>query len=115
MIGRFAILNIGSVKILVIRNEENRFYISTEELYDINDIPHRAVGHGGHDKLLAEASLKKDANVTKQISNLYLSMHLTSQEKKIKNKRGLISKAIFEMNYRFQVNLIDLQTRSVRK
>ncbi|KAK5640305.1 hypothetical protein RI129_011116 [Pyrocoelia pectoralis] len=104
---RFAILNIGSVKKLVARSEDNiKYYIPAEELYDVIDAAHRAVGHGGRDRLLAETSLKY-ANVTKQMINLYLSMCVTCQEKKTKKKRGLVSKPILhsEMNSRCQFSL----------
>ncbi|KAK5641011.1 hypothetical protein RI129_009558 [Pyrocoelia pectoralis] len=87
-IKRFVILNIGSVKKLVARSEDNiKYYIPAEELYDVIDAAHRAM------------------------INLYLSMCVTCQEKKTKKKRGLVSKPIHsEMNSMCQVDLIDFQT-----
>lgn len=110
---RFGVLNIGNVKKLVSRSEGTvKHYVTVDELYDVIDAAHVAVGHGGRDRLLAETS-KKYANVTKQMILLYLSMCETCQEKRTKKKRGLVSKPILhsEMNSRCQVDLIDFQSQ----
>ncbi|XP_023312526.1 KRAB-A domain-containing protein 2-like [Anoplophora glabripennis] len=85
---------------------------SADELYDVIDAAHVAVGHGGHDRMLAETS-KKYAKITKEMISLYLSMCDVCQQKKTKKKRGLVSKPILhsEMNSRCQVDLIDFQTQ----
>lgn len=70
---RFAVLEIGDVKKLIARSEGNiKYYLPSDELYDVIDAAHVAVGHGGRDRMLAETS-KKYANITKEIS-LYLSV-----------------------------------------
>lgn len=110
---RFGMLNITGVKKLIARSEENiRYYLPADELYDVIDAAHVAVGHGGRDRMLAETS-KKYANITKKMISLYLSMCGTCQQKKTKKKRGLISKPILhsKMNSRCQVDLIDFQTQ----
>lgn len=110
---RFAVLKIGDVKKLIARSEGNiKYYLSSDELYDVIDAAHVAVGHGGRDRMLAETS-KKYANITKEMICLYLSMCSVCHEKKTKKKRGLVSKPILhsEMNSRCQVDLIDFQTQ----
>lgn len=62
---RFAVLKIGCVKKLIARSEGNiKYYLPSDELYDVIDAAHVAVGHGGRDRMLAETS-KKYANITK--------------------------------------------------
>lgn len=110
---RFGVLKIGDVEKLIARNEGNiKYYLPADELYDVIDAAHVAVGHGGRDRMLAETS-KKYANVTKEMIGLYLSMCDVCQQKKTKKKRGLVSKPILhsEMNSRCQVDLIDFQTQ----
>lgn len=52
---RFAVLKIGDVKKLIARSESNiKYYLSSDELYDVIDAAHVAVGHGGRDRMLAE-------------------------------------------------------------
>ncbi|XP_049886670.1 KRAB-A domain-containing protein 2-like [Pectinophora gossypiella] len=110
---RFGVLKIGDVKKLIARRDGNiKYYLQADELYDVIDAAHVAVGHGGRDRMLAETS-KKYANITKEIISLYLSMCDVCQQKKTKKKRGLVSKPILhtEMNSRCQVDLIDFQTQ----
>ena len=113
---RFDVVEIGGVKKLTARNEGNtnniKYYLTADELYDIIDAAHIAVGHGGRDRMLAETS-KKFANITKEMICLFLSMCMVCQQKKTKKKKGLVSKPILhtEMNSRCQVDLIDFQTQ----
>ena len=50
-------MKIGGVKKLTARNEGNtnniKYYLTADELYDIIDAAHIAVGHGGPDRMLA--------------------------------------------------------------
>lgn len=111
---RFAVLKIGDVKKLIARSEGNiKYYLPSDELYDVIDAAHVAVGHGGRDRMLAETS-KKYANITKEMIGLYLSMCSVCHQKKTKKKRGLVSKPILhsEMKSKCQVDLIDFQTQS---
>ncbi|XP_031332774.1 KRAB-A domain-containing protein 2-like [Photinus pyralis] len=112
---RFSVIDIGGVKKLVAareRNENIKYYLTVDELYDVIDAAHVAVGHGGRDRMLAETS-KKYANITKEEIQLYLSMCQVCHMKKNKKKQGLVSKPILhsEMNSRCQVDLIDFQTQ----
>ncbi|XP_018567162.1 KRAB-A domain-containing protein 2-like [Anoplophora glabripennis] len=110
---RFGVLKIGDVTKLIAREEGNiKYYLQADELYDVIDAAHGAVGHGGRDRMIAETS-KKYANIRKEMISLYLSMCDVCQQKKTKKKRGLVSKPILhsEMNSRCQVDLIDFQTQ----
>lgn len=109
---RFGILEIGGVKKLVERSENNeiKYYLPIEDVYDVIQTAHIAVGHGGRDRMLVETS-KKYANITKTMISIFLSMCQVCQEKKTKRKRGLVSKPILhsEINCRCQIDLIDYQ------
>ena len=87
---RFDVVEIGGVKKLTARNEGNtnniKYYLTADELYDIIDAAHIAVGHGGRDRMLAETS-KKFANITKEMICLFLSMCMVCQQKKNEKKR----------------------------
>lgn len=114
-LNRFDVVEIGGIRKLAARNDKNvniKYYLSADEMYDVIDAAHVAVGHGGRDRMLAETS-KKFANVTKEMICLFLSMCVVCQQKKTKRKRGLVSKPILhsEMNSRCQVDLIDFQTQ----
>lgn len=51
---RFRILEIGDIKKLVERSENNeiKYYLPIEEVYDVIQAAHIAVGHGGRDRML---------------------------------------------------------------
>ena len=71
-----SVLEIGSVRKFVARNEGNdniKYNLSAEELYDVIDTAHLAVGHGGHDRMLAK-TYKNFADVTKEMIHLFSSM-----------------------------------------
>uniref|UniRef100_A0A1B6DP93 Integrase zinc-binding domain-containing protein n=1 Tax=Clastoptera arizonana TaxID=38151 RepID=A0A1B6DP93_9HEMI len=85
---RFGVIDIGGVKKLVAageRNEDIKYYLTVDELYDVIDAAHGAVGHGGRDRMLAETS-KKYANITKEEIQLYLSMCQVCHMKKKKKE-----------------------------
>lgn len=66
-----------------------KYFLPADELYDVIDATHDAVGHGGHDRMLAEIS-KKCANITKERIGLSISMSDVFQQKKTKKIRGLV-------------------------
>ncbi|KAG8246491.1 hypothetical protein J6590_083896 [Homalodisca vitripennis] len=67
---RFGVIDIGGVKNWWQPVRETK---TSNELYDVIDAAHGAVGHGGRDRMLAETS-KKYANIMKEEIQLYLSM-----------------------------------------
>lgn len=81
---RFGVINIGNEKKLVARGEGNiRYFLPADELFDVIDGIHDAIGHAGRDKMLAEAS-QSFANITKEMVCLYLSMCEICQQRKVK-------------------------------
>jgi hypothetical protein len=65
---RFDILEIGEVKTLTSRDETVKCYLPVEEIYDVIEAAHLAVGHGGRDRLKMETT-RKYANVTIEMIN----------------------------------------------
>lgn len=113
---RFNVLEIGETKKLVSNSEPVKYYLPAEEIFDVIEASHVAVGHGGRDRMKAETS-RKYANVTTQMINIFLSMCETCQRKKSMKKKGFVSKPILhtEMNSRCQVDLIDMQAHPDRE
>lgn len=109
---RFRIIEVDDSKKLASRTEPIKYYLPAEEIFDIIEAAHVAVGHGGRDRLKSETS-RKYANITIDMINMFISMCETCQRKKSKKKRGLVSKPILhsEMNSRCQVDLIDMQSQ----
>lgn len=112
---RFKVINICGIRKLVTTQEPMKYYLYVDEIFDIIEAAHVAVGHGGRDRLKNETS-RKYANITLEMINIFLSMCETCQRKKSMKKKGLVSKPILhsEMNSRCQVDLIDMQTQEDR-
>lgn len=113
-INRFDVIETGGIKKLIAKSttDDIRYFLTIDEIFDAIDAAHRAIGHGGRDRLMSETS-KKYANITKEMINLFLSMCECCQMKRTKKKKGLVSKPILhhEMNSRCQVDLIDMQSQ----
>ncbi|XP_039303442.1 KRAB-A domain-containing protein 2-like [Solenopsis invicta] len=110
---RFDVFEIGGTKKLISKDEPVKYYLPAEEIYDVIESAHIAVGHGGRDRMKKETS-RKYANITNEMINIFLSMCETCQQKRSKRKKGLVSKSILhsEMNSRCQVDLIDMQSQA---
>lgn len=85
---RFEVLQIAGIKKLIakranVKDENFKFYVTAEKLYDVIEAAHEASGHGGRDRVVKETSLKY-ANVTRESIRLFLSMCETCQQKKKK-------------------------------
>ncbi|CAB3250360.1 unnamed protein product [Arctia plantaginis] len=81
---RFGVINIGNEKKLVARGDGNlRYFLPADELFDVIDGIHDAIGHAGRDKMLAEAT-QSFANITKEMVCLYLSMCEICHQRKVK-------------------------------
>jgi hypothetical protein len=78
---RFDVLESGEMKALVSRGETVKSYLPVEEIYDVNEVAHLAVGHGGRDRLKMETA-RIYANVTTKMINIFLSTCETCQQKK---------------------------------
>lgn len=109
---KYEIEEIGQVKVLLSKTDK-KIVLAAEEMYEIIESAHKAIGHGGRDRLREELK-KKYANITLEIIAIFLAMCDTCQLKKNKKKKGLVTKPIvhFEMNSRCQVDLIDMQSEA---
>uniref|UniRef100_A0A8D8Q4X0 KRAB-A domain-containing protein 2 n=1 Tax=Cacopsylla melanoneura TaxID=428564 RepID=A0A8D8Q4X0_9HEMI len=85
------------------------YYVPYEELFDVINETHISVGHGGRNRILAEAG-RKYKNVSSEAVLIYLRL-CEACEKKQKSAKRLV-KPIFhsEMNSRAQVDLINMQS-----
>ncbi|XP_067134166.1 KRAB-A domain-containing protein 2-like [Centruroides vittatus] len=109
-LNRFKVINNCGTRKLVTRKEPMKYYLYVDEIFDILEAAHVAIGHGGRDRLKNETS-RIYANITREMISIFLSMCKTCQRKKSMRKMGLVSKPILhsEMNSRCQVDLIDMQ------
>ncbi|XP_043475014.1 KRAB-A domain-containing protein 2-like [Leptopilina heterotoma] len=114
-LNRYDILEVAGVCKLIKKcnNGEVKYFAPLEEVFEILTLAHMGTGHGGRDRMLSETS-KKYENITREVVRIFLSMCETCHQKKVKRKRGLVSKPILhkEMNSRCQVDLIDLQSQA---
>lgn len=114
-LNRYDVLQVAGVSKLISKCDDGevKYYASLEEMFEILESAHIGTGHGGRDRMLSETS-KKYANVTREVITTFLSMCEVCHQKKVKRKRGLVSKPILhtEMNSRCQVDLIDLQSQA---
>lgn len=92
---RFNVLKICETKILVSRSEPQKYYLPVEEIFDVIEDAHVALGHGGRDRVKNETS-KKYANVTTEMINVFLSTCESCDHKKRKKRNNLVSKSILK-------------------
>ncbi|XP_011280330.2 SCAN domain-containing protein 3 isoform X1 [Felis catus] len=85
-----------------------RYYLHSEELFDILHNTHLSIGHGGRTRMEKELQAKYK-NITKEVIMLYLTLCGPCQQKHSKLKKVLTSKPIKEVSSRCQVDLIDMQ------
>jgi len=86
---RFRVIDLGGIKRIAARNDdvdEVKIYLTAEELYEAIDSVHKATGHGGRDKMLAESSMTY-ANITREQIIMYLSMCDVCQHRKRGGRR----------------------------
>nr|XP_025842280.1 SCAN domain-containing protein 3 [Vulpes vulpes] len=102
----------GNEKLIEAINGETdkvRYYLHSEELFDILHDTHLSIGHGGRTRMEKELQAKYK-NITKEVIMLYLTLCKPCQQKNSKLKKVLTSKPIKEVNSRCQVDLIDMQS-----
>jgi len=114
-IKRYDILTIGGEEKLIAPVKENngeiKYYACYENLFNILEETHVAVGHGGRTRMLKECS-RKYKNITVEAIMTYLKLCEPCQKKQKTLKKSIVIKPILhsEMNSRCQIDLIDLQT-----
>jgi len=113
-IKRYDILTIGGEEKLIAPvkedNGEIKYYACYEDLFNILEETHVAVGHGGRTRMLKECS-RKYKNITVEAIMTYLKLCEPCQKKQKTLKKSIVIKPILhsEMNSRCQIDLIDLQ------
>ncbi|XP_061254644.1 SCAN domain-containing protein 3-like isoform X1 [Bos javanicus] len=111
-LARFDVIIVqGHEKLIEAINGETdkiRFYLHSEDLFDILHDTHLSTGHGGRTRMEKELQAKYK-NITKEVIMLYLTLCKPCQQKHSKLKKVLTSKPIKEVNSRCQVDLIDMQ------
>ena len=90
-----------------------QYYVKVDEVYDILNDTHLAIGHGGRTRMLKEIQ-KKYRNITVEQIMLYLNLCETCQKKANHKRKGLVIRPIIsdEMNSRAQIDLIDMQSQA---
>ncbi|XP_030705544.2 SCAN domain-containing protein 3 isoform X1 [Globicephala melas] len=111
-LARFDVILVqGHEKLIEAVNGETdkvRYYLHSEDLFDILHDTHLSIGHGGRTRMEKELQAKYK-NITKEVIMLYLTLCKPCQQKNSKLKKVLASKPIKEVNSRCQVDLIDMQ------
>uniref|UniRef100_F1S1Q2 SCAN domain containing 3 n=1 Tax=Sus scrofa TaxID=9823 RepID=F1S1Q2_PIG len=111
-LARFDVILVqGHEKLIeAINGETNkiRYYLHSEDLFDILHDTHLSIGHGGRTRMEKELQAKYK-NITKEVIMLYLTLCKPCQQKNSKLRKVLTSKPIKEVNSRCQVDFIDMQ------
>lgn len=94
-------------------NDGIRYYVKSEELFDILNSTYIAIGHGGRDHMISEIKLKY-CNITKETIMVFW-LCIDSHKKSSNPKRGLVFKPILHSAYnsRAQIDLIYMQSQSI--
>lgn len=116
LLKKYDVLNVANVNKLIVplsENNEIKYYVHDEELFDIIHDVHLSIGHGGRNRMEHEVNTKYK-NITRDIIMLYLNSCESCQKKGSTAKKGLVVKPIIssEMNSRCQIDLIDMQAQS---
>lgn len=114
---RFNVIEVDGIQKLIANswNNEIRYYLTIDEVYDEIKSAHLAIGHGGRDRLIHEMS-KKFANVTRDMINLFLSLCECYRLKRVNKKKGIVTEqnSYSPMDSRCKVDLIDMVSRCDR-
>ena len=115
---KYEIRQCGAVEKLIRRRKSNddpiQYYVHIEETFDVIKCAHIATGHGGRDWMVKELG-KKYANVTRDFIELFKSMCIDCQRKRVRPMtKGVVVGPILckEFSARGQVDLIDMQSLS---
>ncbi|XP_069610658.1 KRAB-A domain-containing protein 2-like [Ranitomeya imitator] len=112
---RYDIMTIGNDEKLIApiscEKENVLHYVRCAELCSVIHNAHISTGHGGRTRILKEVN-RKLKNVTTESIVIYLRLCQPCQRKTEDYQKGLVVKPILhsEMNYRAQVDLIDMQS-----
>jgi len=83
---RFNVLEVGGTKKLVTREDSVKYYLSMEDIFDVIDLSHIVVGHGGRDRLKVETS-RKYVNITTDMINIFCPSAKRAKKRKNRKER----------------------------
>ena len=88
-----------------------RYYVHNDELFETLETTHKALGHGGRDRMEREIR-KKFKNVSRATIQAFIAGCVNCEKKKSNKRKGLVVKPIVHanMNSRAQLDLIDMQS-----
>ncbi|XP_025201180.1 KRAB-A domain-containing protein 2-like [Melanaphis sacchari] len=115
-LNRYDIIKVGEINKLIFplhksENNEVKYYLHNDEIYDVLEKSHKETGHGGLHKMIYH--LKNGyVNISRPVIQLYLNNCVTCLKKRVSKKRGVVVKPMVfnEVNARGQVDLIDMQS-----
>lgn len=103
----------GKTKLIFPVKDDNvvLYYVPTSELFDILQVTHVLIGHGGRDRMIKELG-NKYKNITRSGIETFLNFCKPYQQKQKGSKKGVVVKPIISPNFnsRCQVDLIDFQS-----
>ncbi|KAK6477958.1 KRAB-A domain-containing protein 2-like [Huso huso] len=118
-VNRFDVLRIGDAKTLIVPGSasesspaEIKFYVKTDDLFQVLREAHIAIGHGGKHRMEAALS-KKYKNIPRSAVMLYVSLCQQCQRNRNVPRRGLAAQPLLlnEMSSPAQCDLIDFQSQ----
>jgi hypothetical protein len=91
--------NVNKLIVPVSENNEMKYYVHNEELFDVIHKVHLSIGHGVRNRMEHEVNTK-DKNITRDMIMLYLNSCESCKRKGSTFKKGLVVQSIIstEMN-----------------
>lgn len=90
---RYEILQCGDVEKLIRKRadqgESPKYYVHTDEIFDVIKRAHIQTGHGGRDKML-KTLVSKYANITCDAVNLYKEFSISTKKRKRPTTKGVV-------------------------
>ncbi|KAK2715839.1 hypothetical protein QYM36_010414 [Artemia franciscana] len=112
---RFDIVSIGEEERLIVPASGGnvmRFYVHTEEIFQILHSTHVSIGHGGRNQMVNVLKLRYK-NITREMIVTYLNLCVTCERKHSVSKKNLVARPSLSsvINARCHVDLIDMQSQ----
>lgn len=114
LLNRYDVLSIADEEKLIApitdSSEPVKYFVGADELLAILRKTHSQIGHGGQNRMIADLK-KKYVNITAEMAQIFINLCEICQKKAKAPKKGIaVRPMVFsEMNYRCQIDLIDMQ------
>ena len=116
LLGKYDVLECGDVQKLKKKlkhpNDNPKYVVPIESMFDIIKRAHTTTGHGGRDRMMKELA-KKYANITEHSVAIFKSLFIERQRKRKRpTTQGVVVRPILSKDNfsRGQVDLIDIQS-----